>query len=176
MSTKSEQPGFVRIKDKIPYHGKGVDELTTALRKVLNDNKYTQKVVLEVGTPHIYIEKLVPEAEAVDLPKPLTLHDAVRTAKMEEYEVDPKNTVFHVLQDIFEMVQDEKLEVCFIAVGNQKRFEKWLEFKLNRSRPNLFEIPVHVLGEIPEDVFIVCGSSIRDAEFEDITYSVKVAI
>lgn len=177
MLTKSEQPGFVRIKDRIPYHGKGVEELTMALRKVLSDNKYTQKVVLEVGTPHIYIEKMVPEAEAVDLPKPLTLHDAIRTVKMDEYELgDSKIHEFYVLREVFEMVQDEKLEVCAIAVGNLKRFEKWLGFKLSRSKMNLFETPVYIEGEIPEDVFIVCGAPRRDAEFDDITYSVKVTI
>ncbi len=174
MSTKSD-PGFVRIKDKIPYHGKGADELVAAIRKILTDHKYTQRFVCEVGTPHIAIEELVPEQAAVDLPKPLTLHDAIRLAKMEEFEMTPGMPSINVLFHMFDVVHEEDLEVCGIAVGNKKRFEKWLGIKLSNRKMEFFETPVHIVGELPEDVFIICGAKERIADFDEILFSLKVA-
>lgn len=178
MSNKSEA-GFVRIKDRIPYHGKGTEELLGALRKTLSDpsNKFAQKIVLEVGVPHIYIEKLVPEVEAVDLPQTITLHDAIRTHKMEEYETEinsDRNT--HPLQHlwhIFGMVHDEGLEVCAIVAGSKAVFQKWLGVRIHPTKMSILETPFSVVGELPEDVFIVCGAPARTAENDEIRYSVK---
>jgi hypothetical protein len=178
MSSKSEAGnGFVRIKDRIPYHGKGVDELVGALRKALSEpaNKFTQKIVLEVGAPHIYLEKLVPEGEAMDVPQ-LSLHDAIRTQKMDEYEPTADRSPIQQLWEIFGMVHDEGFEVTDIVVGNKNRFQKWLSIRLPPTKMTFFETPVHVVGELPEDVFVVCGAPTKGADVDEIKYSVKGTI
>ncbi len=175
MSSKSE--GFVRIKDRVPYHGKGIDELMAALRRVLSEpvNKYTQKIVLEVGAPHIYIEKLVPEDQAVDIPQ-LSLHDILRTMEMEEYELEDGKTPSQQLWGMLEMVHDKGLQAMMVVAGNKSKFQKWLGVRIHNVKPTVFGIPFQLLGELPEDVFVVCGAETRVAEVDDIKYSVKVTI
>lgn len=175
MSTKSD-PGFVRTKDRIPYHGKGVDELIASLRRILSDNKYTQKIICEVGTPYIYIEKLVPEGEAQDLPPQISIHDVLRTNEMEEYDGEEGRTPVQQLWDMFSMINDKGLQAAVVVAGNKVKFQKWLGIRLHHSRPTVFDTPFQVLGELPEDVFVICGAASRIADYDDIKYSVKGTI
>lgn len=172
MPIRSE-PGYVRLKDKIPYHGKGIDELVGALRRVLTDNKYTQKIVLEVGVPHIYIEKLVPESEAQGEVVKLSLYDVIRNRKLEEYVAEKDISPAHQLWEIFDIVQKEGFEVCNIVAGNKQKFQKWLGVRIPQTDMRVFGTPFEVNGDIPDDVFIVCGAPIRDAEPDDVAFCVK---
>lgn len=166
---------FVRVKEKFPYHGKGVDELLSSLKRILSipDNKYTQKVVLEVGTPYIYIEKLVPSDEAGKVPT-TTLKDIIRSRAMEEYDPEsiPKDPWVQ-LWDMFSIVKKEGLEIGFIAIGSKLTFQKWLGIRIPTTSMDLFGIPVEVVEDLPEDVFVVCGTESRIAEPEDVLFSLK---
>ncbi len=179
MSNKSE--GFVKVKDRIPYHGKGVDELIGAIRKLFADpgNKYAQKIVFEVGVPHIYLEKLVPQGEAPEVPQ-LSIHDIVRTSEMEEYDTtdteESKRTAAQKLGEMFEMIQDRSLQAVLILVGSKTKFQKWLGIRLHHSTPTVFGTPLQVLGELPDDAFIICGAPSRVSDIDDIRYSVKGVI
>lgn len=168
MSSSSD---FVRVKEKIPYSGKGVDELLTFLRRVLTDNKYAQKVVLEVGVPYIHLEKLVSAEEAVDAPK-ISFHDAARQRPMEEYKGEAKGPM-HQIFEMFSIVHAEGLEVGFILIGNKHTFQEWLKIRIPVTKMALFGVPVQQLPEIPGDIFLVCGTPERIAEAEDIQFSVK---
>lgn len=172
MSNKSD--GFVKVKDKIPYHGKGVDELVMSLKRVLNmpENKYTQKIVLEVGVPHIYIEKLVSQDEAGNLPV-VSLKDVIRTRPIEEYEPESKMNAFEHFMEMFNIVQKEGLEVGFIAVGNKTSFQKWLGVRIPTTDMRLFGIQVSVVEDLPDDVFVLCGTRTRMADPDDVEYSLK---
>lgn len=171
MSNKSS---YVKVKDRIPYRGKGVDELTLAIRKILSDHPYTQKIVMEVGTPHIYIEEMIPEDQASNLPPKLNLHDVIRTNRMEEYEAFDGKNPFQQLWDIFAMLHDEGFEACAIAAGNKAAFQKWLGVRIGTGK--VLETPFHIVAELPPDVFVVCGASSSTGEFEDIKFSVKNTI
>lgn len=174
MSNRSEVD-FTLVKERIPYAGKGVDELVNSLRRILTlpVNRKTQKVVLEVGTPFIYIEKLVPTSEAPENLGNLTLHDAIRQQKLEEYEPEDDESTIQQLWSMFQMVQHEGFEVCFIAAGDKKAFEKWLGLRILRTDPRVFGTPFSIVGELPADTFVICGSSYRTAETDDIKYCVK---
>ena len=174
MSNKSES-GYVRVKDRFPYHGKGVDELIGAIRRIFAEpsNKFAQKIVFEVGVPHIYIEKMVPEGEAPEVPQ-LSMHDILRTNEMEEFDADGEElTPIQQLWGMFEMIQDKGLQAAVIVAGNRVKFQKWLGIRINTVRPSVFGTPFQVLGELPEDVFVVCAARSRIADVEDIQYSVK---
>ncbi len=175
MSSKSNN-GFVKIKDRIPYYGKGVDDLVGATKKILSDpsNKYTQKITLEVGVPYIYIEKMVPEGEVPDLPK-LSIHDIIRNHKIEECPPNI-NGPFRQLWDMFDIIRQEELEVNAIAIGSKELFQKWLGARLPNRDINILGIPIYIDGEIPETSLIVCGASSRVSDIEDIEFSVRVAI
>lgn len=173
MPTKSD-PGYVRLKDKIPYFGKGVDELIGALRRVLTENKYTQKIVLEVGVPHIYIEKLVPEAEAQNAETvKVSLHDVIRNRPLEEYVPETELTPAQQLWEVFGMVQAEGFEVSNIVAGSRQKFQKWLGVRIPQTELKVFGTPFEVNGDLPEDVYIVCGAPNRVAEPDEITFCVK---
>ncbi len=173
MTTRSD-PGYVRIKDKIPYHGKGLDELTMALRKVLTDNKYAQKIVLEVGVPHIYIEKLVPQEEAQDHEAvKVSMRDILRNRKLEEYILEDELTPFQQLWEIYSMIQKEGFEVCNIVAGDRLKFQKWLGVRIPQNDLKVFGVPFEVGGDLPSDVFVVCGARTRDVDPDDIEFCIK---
>lgn len=172
MSSKSEG-NFVRIKEHIPYGGKGVDELVVALRKILGDNKFTQKVVLEVGAPHIYIEKLVPSTEVKENEAINTsIHDAIRNVRMEEHDSDGQEPM-QQLFEIFQLIQKEGLDVCHIAVGDKAKFQKWLGVRIPQTNLNVFGVPLSITGEIPDDVFVICGGPTRTSDIFEIRFAVK---
>lgn len=177
MSTKSEE-GFVRVKELVPYQGKGPDELVGALRRLLADptNKYTQKIVLEVGSPHIYVEKLVKEGETTT--PQLSLFDVIRNVEMEEYdsEANSDRNPLQQLWEMFAVVAKEELEVTAVVVGSKSKFQKWLGVRIVSSNPKVLGTPLHVYGDIPEDVFILCGATERIAEPYEIKFCVKGTI
>lgn len=176
MSTSSDKPSnYVRVKDKIPYAGKGIDALLGFLRRVLSDNKYAQKIVLEVGVPYIYLEKLVSAEEAAEAPQ-VSFHDAVRSHHMEEYKPEGKPDPMHQLFEMFSIVHAEGLEVGFILVGNKHSFQEWLKVRIPVTKMAVFGVPLYVVSEIPGDTFLVCGTPERQAEVDDIQFSVKGSV
>jgi hypothetical protein len=169
--SEKTHPGFVRVKEQIPYSGKGIDELLGFLRKVLTDNKFTQKMIVEVGVPYLRLEKLV---SAVDgAATKLSFHDAARTKPMEEYHAESKTSPLHQLFEMFSIVHAEGLEVGMVLVGDKHVFQDWLKVRIPVTRMSIFGVPLHQLSEIPPDVFLVCGTSEREAESDDIQFSVK---
>jgi len=172
MSSKFDD--FVRVKDRFPYHGKGIEELIQSLKRLLSlpENKYTQKVILEVGTPYIYFEKLVPPDEAGKVPK-TQIKDSIRNTSMEEYEPSEEETPVAQLYSMFNIVKKEGLEVGFIGIGNKQTFQKWLGVRIPTTNMQLFGVPLEVIDDMPDHVFIVCGTETRVAEAEDIKYSIK---
>jgi hypothetical protein len=166
MSTNSE---LVLVREKIPYSGKGIDPLLTLLRQVLNDNPYTQEFTCRIGHP-IEIAKLVPPDQA---PERQSLHDVIRGNRMEEYTIEKDKSPFQVLWDMFGLVHDEGLEVGFLVVGDKFLFQKWLGIRIAQNRMNFYGTPVMPLSDIPLDVFLVVGAEKKQAEVEDIKFSVK---
>lgn len=180
MSTKSDH-GLVKIREHLPYNGKGVDELIAAVRKIFVDNEYPQKIVLEAGAHHIYLEKLVPpqdakESESSGLLLTTNVHDAIRNARLEEYDGDDISSPFHQLFEMYGMVQAEGLEVCHLVVGNKSKFQKWLGLRIPQTNMNLLGTSITITGEIPEDVFVVCGGPSKTSDHYEIQYTVKGTI
>jgi len=164
---------FVLVKEKFPYHGKGKDELLGALRTLLAlpENKYIQKVVLEVDAPHIYIEKFLPAEEAGKVPS-RSIKEVIRSKAMEEYEADLNLTPWAQIWDMFSVVHKEGLEVGFIAIGNKAIFQKWLGVRISTTNMTLLGIPIEIV-DIPEDTFVICGTPERIADPDDIKFSLK---
>jgi hypothetical protein len=177
MSNRSKHPGFALVRDRLPYHGKGVDELIAFMRKTLSEpaNKYAQKIVFEAGSNSVYIEKLVPEGQVLDVPT-LTLHEVIRIQRMEEYDQDEasdKLTGLTQIWGMYSVINKEGYEVSHIAIGDKAKFQKWVGVRIPATDMNFFGTPVTVIGDIPEDVVIVCGSKNRVAETDEILFSVK---
>ena len=162
---------FRRVKEKLPYHGKGVDELIATLRRILTEFPKTQKVTLEVGVPFIRIERAVPEDAEPEIR--LSHHDAIRACKMEEYKPEQALTSLQQLHEIFHIILQEGLEVGFILASDKYAFQEWLKIRIPNNRMRVFGVPLVISTELPEDVFVVCGTPEQEAEADDIQFSVK---
>jgi hypothetical protein len=165
MSPRSEP--MVEVRESIPLTGKGPENLLGMLRKILSDNPYTQEFTCRIGQP-IEIVKMVPESQA---PPTLRLHDAVRAQHMEEPTVE--GTPLEVLWKMFTAVEDEGLEVSHVLVGDKFKFQEWLGVRISHKSMRVFGVRMVVVPEIPKDTFLVVGSTRRDAEAENIRYSLK---
>jgi hypothetical protein len=166
---------MVLVPEKIPYTGKGVEALLAFLRKVLEENKYTQKIVVEVQKP-IYIEKLVPKDEAPETVS-LTWLESARNKQMQEYEgTEEKLAPQEQLLDMFHDVNVEGYEICHVITGNLKKFFKWAKGQTHSGREHrLYGVPVSQ-ADIPEDVIILCGAQSRDAGPDDLEFSLKAVL
>jgi hypothetical protein len=175
MPTKYEtsRGELVLVKEKIPYTGKGINTLLSFLRQVLETNKYTQKLIIEVHKP-ILIEKWIPKDEATDEPV-MGYVEAVRSKPMTEYivEKDTSPTPYEQLFEMFGTIDREGFEACQVLTGDIKNLQKWSKLPKNQNR--LFGVPIAQVN-IPEDVVIICGANAREAGPEEIEFSVKGVI
>lgn len=167
MSNNSE--GLVLVREKIPYTGKGVENLVTMVRKILEDNPYTQELILRVGKP-IEIARLVKSDE---VPEPVTVHDTVRTRQMEEYDSTDSSAEVAIM-GMFNILDKESLfPTCFL-IGVQSRLYKWLD--IPRRSTMVCGVELSKSDQIPDDVVILCGSPVKGGQPEDIELSVKTTI
>ena len=163
--------GYVLVKEKIPYTAKGVDNLLMAMKRILTDNPSTQKIVMEVDVGHILIEKLVPKDVATSV---VSWHDAVRQTRMEEYV--PPDVVPPPMKQVWEaiaLLHAEGYELSHVLVGNKTYFQKWLGARIPATKPCVFGTPVSADADVPEDVYILCGSFGRESDPIDVEFSVK---
>lgn len=163
--------GFTLVKEKIPYSAKGIDNLLIALKRILTDNPATQKVVMEVDAGYILIEKLVSKDSA---PSIVTWHDAVRQVRMEEYvpsadQLRPMSQLWEAIS----MLNAEGFDLGQVVVGDKVYFQKWLGVRIPVTKPSVFGTPLSVAPEIPQDVYVLCGSFSRECEPIDVEFSVK---
>lgn len=169
MSSSSD---LVPVREKIPYTGKGLESLLGMLRRILTDNPYTQEIFCRIGQP-IEIVKLVP-ADSVQ-PK-ISLHDAVRGKRMEEYVPEEKTTPWKTLWGMFSAIAEEGLQVSHVAVGDKYVFQKWLGVRIPQNKMSFYGTQIVLMPELPPDVFLVIGGDDRNGEPESVQMALKGTI
>lgn len=173
MSRNSDKPGWVRVKDSIPFLGKGVDDIVTAIRAVLKENPYTQKLTLEIGKP-ILFEKMVPKDKAPDQAT-VSVYDQIKAKPMTEYVIEEESRsrpAFAHLWEMSQIIHNEGLSLSHLLLGNRFLFQQWLRVQIPITNLAFFGVPVQVDTAIEEDVFVLCGS---DDEGE-LQFSLKAVI
>jgi hypothetical protein len=166
-------PGYSRIKEQIPYTGKGPDAVAAAVEKVLRENPTAQKLTVEAVERVILLEKLLPEAEAKDLL--ISWHDVVRQRPMDEYPVDRKLSPHVHLANMIDILARSGLEPAQVLVGDRNLFQDWLGVRVSPIHPSVFGTPLTVVSQLPTDIFVICGAHAREADPSEIEYSVKGA-
>jgi hypothetical protein len=163
--------GMRKTIERHPYIGQGIDGLTAQLNALLKSEKLTQRVILDVNKDFIHVEKLVKGTPDPD--ELFKRFDAsIRGNQIHEYSPKDENlSSAEQFLDMFRQVSDEGLEISFIVCGNLVRLSSWIRIPLRN--PKLFGVNVVQIGNIPDDVVLVCGSEWKEAEPEDITFSVK---
>lgn len=169
-STKSRYEGMVRVRQQFPLTGKGPTAVSHLVLKILEGDKFVQKITLEVGKP-VLIETLVPQ----DSPLADTehFHDLIRNKPMVEYtpEGDEAGNPHLQLFKMFQMVTSEDLEVGFVLASHLLNFNRWLRQPMRSSK--VYGVPLYVVHQVPADVFFVCGTATQDADPKDIELSIK---
>jgi hypothetical protein len=169
---------LIRIKDKVPRNGKGVDNLLSQLAQYMRlpENKYIQKVIIDAERPYLYFEKLVQKEDAPP-EAGVTFHDAIRKSPMTEIEVDPviaATSPLKYVDEMFRAIAKEGYETSHILIGSKSLLFKWIDLPKNSDR--LFGTPLHKVSDIPNDVVIACASETRVGDPDDIEFSIKVSI
>src|SRR3954469_18743412 len=105
------ETNYVRIKDRVPRAGKGVDALLLQLGAFLKkeENKYTQMIVIDATKPYLYFEKMVPPDQA-PAEAEVTWHDAIRQVPMQELSPTSTQTAAEYLMHVFGVVNKNDLE------------------------------------------------------------------
>lgn len=167
MSTSSETR---RIVETVP-RPRDTTRLLTLLQKILEEEG-VQSLTVDKDKDFISYSRLSPIGEAGSFVK--ELYEAVRNRPMEEYVAESKRPSLRQVADMFRMVSEEGLTVCYILAGSRDRVSSWLELRFQRTQqPSLFGIPIYFDSNIPEDAIILCGAHTRDVYPTDIQFSVK---
>ena len=170
MSGSSRYEGMVRVRQLFPLTGKGPTAISNLVLKILEEDKYVQKVILEVGKP-VHIETMVPEdSPMADVEN---FHDVVRSKPMVEFSdvEDLPKTPYQMLFEMFKMVTSEDLEVSHVLAGGIVQFNRWVKNPMRSNK--IFGVPLYVIKNVPADVFFVCGSATQTAGPPDIELSIK---
>lgn len=170
-STRSRYDGMVRVRQQFPMTGKGATAVSHMVLKILEGDKYVQRVTLEVGKP-VLIETLVPQdSPLADVEH---FHEIVRAKPMVEYLPETPEEVANPYVQFFKMFQmvcSEDLEVGFVLAGNLLQFNRWLKQPMRSSK--VYGVPLYAIQQVPADVFFVCGTAAQDADPKDIELSIK---
>jgi hypothetical protein len=163
------------VKERIPFSGKGVDDVVAAVRHILSTNKNARKLTLEAGKPFL-LEKLVSEEEADVNREKKSLYDIVRNLPMVEHQLDEEKTPLQNLWDIVSILHGEMLDPVCLLIGDKFRFQRWMKVQIPVTRMSFFGITIKQLPELESDVFIFCGSENQEDGLEGIQLSVKAAL
>lgn len=168
MSGSNRYEGMVRVRQLFPLTGKGPAAVSHLMLKILEEDRYVQKVIFEVGKP-VHIETMVPEdSPLADVEQ---FHDLIRIKPLVEYVPEIPKTQYEILFEMYKMVTDESLEVAFVLAGNMLQFNRWLKNPMRSNK--VFGVPLYLIKQVPADVFFVCGAETRDAGPKDIELSIK---
>jgi hypothetical protein len=168
-STKSRYEGMTRVRQVFPLTGKGPTAVSHLVLKILETDKYVQRVILEVGKP-VQIETLVPsDSPLADTEQ---FHDLIRAKPMVEYAPEaPSKSPYEILFAMFQQVTAENLEVAFVLAGNLLQFNRWVKNPMRSNK--VYGVPLYAIQHVPADVFFVCGAEVQDADPKDIELSIK---
>lgn len=162
--------GKVRVTDRIPYTGAGVDSLTAQIGAILKVEKDAQRIILDVTKDYIHVEKLAKITVDKDEFQE-RLDTLIRSVQMRESVPEKPMPRFEYVHHLFRQVTDEGLEVALILVGNLTTLEKWIP--MSAKSPRLFGVRVARVKNVPAELILVCGAEWHEAEIEDIRFTVK---
>lgn len=164
---------MTRVTERLPYTGGGVDALIAQVSAILKMEKEAQRIILDVTKPYVHLEKYVRGVSNEEAKEELqTRYDEVtRNVPMKEFVPEKIGSKYEYVHQLFRQVTDEGFEVVLVLVGNISTLDAWIS--VSRKDPKLFGVQVKRLRSAPSDVIIVCGAEWKEAEVEDIRFTVK---
>lgn len=165
---------MILIKDKIPLVAMDEETILAAVGIVLkNANVVRFNVDSRTGMIDFWRIPNEQDAETVEVTHPFRVK--LKEVQMEEYTPERELSNHEQLFEMFEMIEDAGCFPVFILSGRTHvNLRKWIPFP--RRSTSLAGIPIRVEPDLMEDVLLVCGAKVRDAEPVDVSYVVKMTL
>ena len=154
-----------------------VDGIISLLREIMM--KSVQRIEIDVNHP-IRVVRNLEKDDPLLREAEVGLYGTLRQAEFIEYYSEGASP-FQAVVDMMQLMHKEgRYPICWATgAGDGGLLSQWMEWK-ERGMPSgteaLLGLPVKKIGELPEDVLILCGSEYPSAEETEITLAVKVAI
>ena len=166
----------------------GVTPTTTegildVVRRILL-KKRIRSILLRVNEPVVYHQALPADGELEELPstfEELSPLDVARNRRMSEFDSTQVEVsgvgAAHLIQASFELTA-EKLVPSHLILGEGTLFWEYMGLSklIGVNLSNFFGLQMHYERELPDDVFLLCGSKVSGGSFVDIAHSIKCSI
>lgn len=167
MSNKSKE---VLRTEKYPLPGT-LEGIVSMVREILSRGR-VRRLELDVDLPIKVLREVDPsECDEVDL----DLESALHRVEMVECSGEPLPSLSKMTRHLY---RRNLFPSCWV-VGPSSILEDWaspLEPEFYSGRTYFLNVPLEVVKSLPSDTLILCGSSYKNADVEDISFSVKTSM
>lgn len=161
------------IKDKIILSGTDDDSILSTITKVLKFGNVVRFNV-DARTGMVDFWRLPSEEETEeDLANPF--RGVLRQVHMEEYVPEDSDSGERQLFAMCEILEDAGCYPVFLLTGRAlPQLRKWIQFP--RRSTHIAGIPILPNPDLTEDIVLMCGSKVKEAEPVDVTFIVKMTL
>lgn len=132
-------------------------DLIIAVEKILELGK-VQKLVVEVGQPIKYSRISSENSGVPEEAREKDLFSNIRQAEMIDLSGEKDVPFLSMLFKAFSALSARRLKPALLAVSNTKALRTSLGVDVLFDLSSVFGVPVSVLGDIPGDVILLCGT------------------
>lgn len=160
------------IKDKIMLSGTDNESILSTVAKILNFGNVVRFNV-DASSNAVDYWRLPSEEEMDDRINPF--RTVLKQVRMEEYVSEEDETGERQLFSMCEILEDAGCFPVFLLIGcSIQQLRKWITFP--RRSTQIVGIPILINPDLTDDIILVCGSKIKDAEPIDVTFIVKMTL
>lgn len=160
------------VKDKIVLSGTDNESILSTIAKIL---KFGNVVRFSVDASSNTVDywRLPSDEEIEDQANPF--RPVLKHVHMEEYVPEENEIEERQLLSMCEILEDAGCFPVFLLVGcTLSQLRKWISFP--RRSTQIAGIPILINPDLTDDIVLVCGSKIKDAEPIDVTFIVKMTL
>lgn len=161
------------LKDKIPLSGTDDESILASIAKVL---KLADVVRINVDARIQMVEFWrIPSEHESEEEAANPFRGVLKTVQMEEHVPDSNETGERQFLSMCEILEDAGCFPVFLLTGRElSQLRKWVHFP--RRSSSLAGIPIMLSPDLHDDVLLLCGAKVRDAEPSDVAFIVKLTL
>ncbi len=161
------------IKDKIPLSGIDDESIISSISKVLKI-AHVVRINIDARTQMVDFWRFPSEHESEE-ETANPFRGVLKQVQMEEYVPDANESGERQFFGMCEILEDAGCVPVFILTGREvAQLRKWVPFP--RRSSSLAGIPILANPDLNDDVLLMCGSKVRDAEPVDVAFVVKLTL
>lgn len=161
------------VKDKLPLSGSDEEGILQSISRVL---KFANVVRFSVDARTGVVDFWrVPSEEESEEEIANPFRGVLKQVQMEEYDPEVNASGERQFFAMCEILEDAGCVPVFILTGrNLNSLRKWISFPRRSSA--IGGVPVVLNPDLDNDVILLCGSKVKDAEPVDVTFVVKMTL